>query len=86
MEVRAHQAAGNTDGTVKQYDVSVKAGNTMYVVLFTSPSGSNLVEYKTGMDVLVQVEGNTMKFKNLTGNSEAAPILSRKEIPSNQPK
>jgi hypothetical protein len=83
MEVKAHQVASDPDA-VEQYDVSVKAGNTMYVVLFTPLQGSNLVEYKTGMDVLVLVDGDTIKFKDMTGHSETVPILSRKEVPSNQ--
>jgi hypothetical protein len=80
MEVKAHQAASDTDATVKRYDVSVKVGNTVYVVLFTPPKGSNLVEYKAGTDLPVRVEGNTMKISDLTGHSETVPILSRKEV------
>jgi len=57
MEVKAHQAASETAPATKQYDVSMQVGNTIYVVLFTPPKGSNLVEYKAGTDLLVLVEG-----------------------------
>ena len=44
--VTAHQnAPGESSRDVVRYDVSVKVGNTNYVVLFTPPNGSNTVEY-----------------------------------------
>ena len=61
--------------------MSLKVGNIVYVVLYTPPKGSNLVEYKTGMNQLVLVQGKTIKFSDMTGHTETVPILSQKEVP-----
>src|ERR1051325_7236680 len=48
MEVKAHQSDSQSGKTAQQYDVSVKVGNIVYVVLYTPPAGSNAVEYRKG--------------------------------------
>src|SRR5689334_2260725 len=47
--VTPHQAGSveHASDTVR-YDVSIKVGNTVYVVLYTPPNGSNTVEYRRG--------------------------------------
>ena len=58
--VTAHQnTSGESSRDVVRYDVSVKVGNTNYVVLFTPPNGSNTVEYSAGTDMLFLVGANT---------------------------
>ncbi len=86
MEVKIHQPSTENDGGAKQYDISVKVGNTLYVVLYTSPTGSNIVEYRAGMDMPVSIQGDTRKFNDLMGRSQSVPILSRKPIESKKPK
>jgi hypothetical protein len=86
MEVKAHQSASESANATKQYDVSIKAGNTIYVVLFTPPKGSNLVEYKTGTEILVSIQGDSLKFTDMTGRSETVPILSQKRVDDEKPK
>ncbi len=44
--------AGNGDRP--QYDVSLKIGDALYVVLF-APSGPTTVQYSAGMNLVVQV-------------------------------
>lgn len=80
MEVKPHQPASDT--SKKQYDLSIKVGDMLYTVLFTSPPGSKGVEYSAGMDRPVLVEGETMKFSDLRGNTVTMPILSRKQAVS----
>jgi|SRR3954453_1053328 hypothetical protein len=79
MEVKLHQPASDTHSSQKQYDISVKVGAMLYTVLFTSPAGSNTVEYSAGMDRPILIEGDTMKFSDLRGNPVTMPILRRKE-------
>lgn len=66
-----------------QYDVTVKVGNTVYVVLYTPPSGSNTVEYRRGVDLLVQVGTDTLTFNKgqLSGTTEVVPVLHKEVLP-----
>ena len=47
-EVKAHQAAGSGVSDAASYDVSVKVGDTIYVVLYTPPLGEETVKYLQG--------------------------------------
>ena len=78
MKVRTHHPSNPDIG--KQYDLSVKVGNTLYTVLYTPSPGSNGVEYSAGMDRNVLVEGDSMKFSDLRGNLIIMPILTREKI------
>jgi hypothetical protein len=66
MEVKDHKPTA-TDDSTKRYDISVKVGNTVYVVLYTPPAGSGAAEYKTGLDFPVQVDRKTLKFTDALG-------------------
>jgi len=80
VEVKAHQpAAKNVSG--KQYDISIKVGNTIYVVLYTAPPGSTDPQYRTGVDGPVLVQGKTLKFNDILGNSHELPILRKQAAP-----
>jgi hypothetical protein len=74
------EATNYTSAT--RYDVSIKVGNTVYVVLYTPPNGVDTVKYKTGMDVLVLVEKDTITFHDLLGRSTKVPILRRDSLPA----
>jgi hypothetical protein len=54
-EVKVHQTAGSGASDTASYDVSVKAVNTIYVVLYTPPLGAETVKYAAGCDLLVLV-------------------------------
>jgi hypothetical protein len=79
LEVKVHQPAEKQDALMKRYDISVKVGNTIYLVLFTPPEGSNIVEYKTGLDLPVLVVGKTMKFTDTLGRPVIVPILNQQQ-------
>ena len=79
--VTAHQnAPGESD--VTRYDVSVKIGNTVYVVLLTPPNGSNSVEYSTGIDMLFLVGDDTLTFNSTLSGKTKMPILRRETLPA----
>jgi hypothetical protein len=78
--VAPHQGAAGSDASVTSYDVSVRTGNTVYVVLYTPALGTDTVRYVAGRDLLVLVEGNTITFNDQLGNSLTAPILSRTPV------
>jgi hypothetical protein len=81
--VTAHQnAPGESGRDVARYDVSVKIGNTVYVVLFTPPNGSNSVEYSTGIDMLFLVGNDTLTFNSMVSGKTEMPILRRETLPA----
>ena len=83
IAITAHQnAPGESSRDVVRYDVSVKVGNTNYVVLFTPPSGSNTVEYSTGIDMLFLVGDNVLTFNSMVSGKTEMPILRREALPA----
>jgi hypothetical protein len=77
--VTAHpNAPGEPD--VFRYDVTLKVGNTVYVVLYSPPQGRGAVEYATGMNLLVLVENNSIRFTKL-GTTAEAHIVRREALP-----
>ena len=77
-EVKDHQAAGSGATDVASYDVSVKVGDTIYIVLYTPPLGEIMVKYAAGRDLLVLVGKNTLTYNDILGRSFAVPIESQK--------
>ena len=77
-EVKVHQTAGSGASDVVSYDVSVKVGDTIYVVLYTPPLGEETVKYSAGRDLLVLVGKRTITYNDLLGQSYEVPIESQK--------
>ena len=73
--------AENGDPPMAQYDLSLKVGDTVYVVLFAPASGSTAVKYSVGMNVVVQVGSESIKFTKL-GQTSEVPILRRESAPT----
>jgi hypothetical protein len=82
MVVTAHQSPGQPGTDVTQYDVSVKVGNTTYVVLFTPPNGASTVKYAVGDGLLVLVGSKTLTFNNPGMGRTEVPILSHTTSPA----
>ena len=82
VDVQPHQAAAGTDAEKKQYDVSIKVANKIYVVLYSPPGGQDFAEYGVGMNRTVFVEGDTMKLNDLLGRTRILPVLSVKDAPA----
>ncbi len=77
MDVTVHQPSKGA----KSYDVSIKVGNIVYVVLATPPAGSgDAILYKAGMETTVFVDGKNMKVNDITGKTWTVPILRQKEV------
>ena len=82
MAVNLHQkGAENGSRAVIQYDVSLRVDDAVYVVLFTPPNGSTTVEYSEGMNVVVQVGTQSIKFTKL-GRTSEVPIVRRESVPA----
>src|ERR1700741_4164591 len=84
-DVKIHQIAekvGASDAI--SYDVSLKVGDTIYVVLYTPPLREETVKYSAGRDLLVLAGKRTITYNDLLGRSYAVPIESQK--PATMPK
>jgi hypothetical protein len=76
-EVKVHQSAGSGTSDAVSYDVSVKVGDTIYMVLYTPALGEGTVKYAAGRDLLVLVGKNTITYNDILGRSFAVPIESQ---------
>jgi hypothetical protein len=77
-----HNSSGARNADAPQYDVSVKVGDNVFVVLYTQPSGSTGVQFAAGLQKLVLVGTDTLTFNDVLGRSMVAPILQRQALPS----
>jgi hypothetical protein len=82
--VKVHQESGSGASDAARYDVSLKVGDTIYVVLYTPPLGEDTVKYVAGRDLLVLVGKNTITYNDILGRSFEVPIESHK--PAARPK
>ena len=87
MDVKVHPPAPGGDANAITYDVTVRVGNTEYVVLYVSPEGSfkEAVKYEVGMDSLVLVGTDTIKYNDMLGKTYEVPIISRRTIAAKSP-
>jgi hypothetical protein len=79
-DVKTHQTTGDETPEAVSYDVSIKVGDTIYLVLYTPPLGMNTVKYAAGRDLMVQVGKDTIKGNDPLGQSFEYPIVSRKSV------
>ena len=79
LEVKALQAASGSGNTRKQYDVSIKVGKKVYVVLYVPEATQPDPEFYVGMARTVLIDGSTMKFNDIKGRTHSMRILSSKD-------
>jgi hypothetical protein len=84
LEVKLHQSAGDLASDALSYDVSVKVGDTVYVVLYTQLLGEIPAKYATGRELLVLVDKNAITYNDMLGRSLQVPIESQR--PATEPK
>jgi hypothetical protein len=77
-DVKPHQPGSASSTDVVSYDVSVKVGDTIYLTLFTPPSGTNAVKYAAGREMLVLVGKKTITFSDMLGRPIEVPIVGQK--------
>ena|ERR1022692_1192282 len=77
-EVKIRQVAGDGASDLTSYDVSVKVGDTIYVVLYTQPLGEIPTKDATGHELLVLVGKNTITYNDMLGRSLQVPIESQR--------
>jgi hypothetical protein len=84
-EVKVHQPAGADASDAVSYDVSVKVGDTIYIVLYTPELGQETVKYAAGRDLLVLVGKTTITYNDIMGRSFSVPIKSQKSATNLKP-
>lgn len=78
--VTPHAANQSSDANSNQYEVSVRVGDALYVVLYTAPPGSQTVRYRAGTSLQVLIEGDTLTFNDLLGRANKVPVLRREVV------
>jgi hypothetical protein len=85
--VAPHIEAVETAGRdVPRYDVSLRAGDTTYVVLYEPPPNSKIVDYTVGQEILVQPGEKTLIFTKMgmSNPTHEVPILRRETVASKE--
>ena len=77
-DVKPRQAAGDNASDPASYDVSVKVGDTIYVVLYAQPSSEIPAKHLKGHELLVLVGKNTITYNDMLGRSLQVPIESQR--------
>lgn len=80
IAVTPHASNTRADSSKPSYEVSVRVGNTVYVVLYTPPLGMETAKYAAGRQVLVLVREKTIVYNDISGNPIEVPIISRKTV------
>ena len=78
VAVKPHQSLRDDASGITRYEVSLKVGDSVYVVLYTPQFGIDTVKYAEGRNLLVVVSEKTISYNDLLGQSFEVPIISRK--------
>jgi hypothetical protein len=82
-DVKVHQSAEKVGASeASTYDVSVKVGGTVYVVLYTPPLREDNVKYAPGRQLLVLVGERTVRYNDILGQTYDVPIESQRPAPN----
>ncbi len=79
-DIAVHKLPSGEEAVPKSYEITVKVGDFVYVVLFTPAGDPDVIEYKKGLDTTVLVEGDVMKANDIKGRTHKVPIISRTEV------
>jgi len=84
MQVKLHSPEARKEAATLGYDVTVRVGNVEYVVLYVPPNAAStskaVVESCLGIDRLVLVGADTIKYNDMLGRTHEVPIISRRTI------
>jgi hypothetical protein len=64
------------------YKVSLRVGNTVYVVVHTPRPGTDIGQYAIGRALVVLIGDGTITYNDILGNSHEVAILSRTTVPA----
>jgi hypothetical protein len=79
--VSTHREASQShEADITQYDISVRVGDTLYVLLYTPRSGAGDPKFAEGTNKLVLVGSGTITFNDALGKTTVVPILRREPL------
>ena len=84
-DVKPHPVAGEDPSDPVTYDVSVKVGDIIYLVRYTTPAGEIAPKYAAGREMLVLVGKNTITYNDMLGRSLQVPIESQRPVTEPKP-
>lgn len=84
MAVKTPTPAQGEEAKPTRYYVTVRVGNAEYIVLYAPPDGMDkeLIVNRLGIDGLVLVGKDTIKYNDDLGDTHEVLILSRRLIPA----
>ena len=84
IQVKPYQPAEVPAPQPATYAVSVRVGETVYVVLYTDSLFTPAIEYAGGRELLVHIDKDTITYNDILGRSQAVQIISRKSVNSSK--
>ena len=84
LAVKPCQVASDDSSQSASYAISVKVGETIYVVLYSDALFTPAVPYAAGRQLLVHVDEDRIIYNDILGQSKAVPIISRKPLASGE--
>ncbi len=69
-----HQTATNTDTHTSSYDVTLKIGDTLYLVLYTPQYGMETARFATGREASLLVGTQTIKLTTCSEAVQKCPL------------
>ncbi len=82
-EVKQVATQQGVDKDLSRYEVSIKVGDTVYVVAYTTRESNETIKYRAGLDLNVLVNKDTMTFNDVAGRKNEVPILRRETYKKN---
>ena|SRR5690348_11095743 len=76
LGVKAHEGNGAIHSSTQKFDVMIQAEQMIYTVLAQLKIGGRDIQYRAGLELLVQVNGVRMKIKYFGGSREL-PLLKQ---------
>jgi len=85
MDVTAYPLAAEKEASSVRYDVTLRVGNTEYVVEYVSQNGTfkESADHQLGLEGLVLVGAQTMEYNDILGNTREVPIIRRRTLEAN---
>jgi hypothetical protein len=72
----------SSNPSATSYKVSLRVGNTVYTVVHTPRSGTDIGQYAVGRALVVLIGDGTITYNDILGNSHEVAILSRTTVPA----
>jgi hypothetical protein len=80
VDVKLRPGMKSVDVSSSEYDISIKVGDTIYIVLYTTPKSRTGLPYRAGHEVPIRVGSTMLTFLDVRGGMKEVPILSSRKV------